>query len=171
MPKTKLQDAVFSIMMAISMVYAMELYNLSMQNGAITYTLLVSALKDLIIMTPIVIIFEKLFVGRLARKCALRIFRPEKDNPFFLTILVSCFTMWMMCPLMSAVATLIFKHPGIQFLPVWIDTVAHNFPMAFFWQLFFAGPLVRFLFRCIFSRSLKAEEQKEQELIQTTIIE
>ena len=30
MPKTKLQDAVFSIMMAISMVYAMELYNISM---------------------------------------------------------------------------------------------------------------------------------------------
>lgn len=169
MPKTKFQDAVFSIMMAITMAYAMGLYNLSMQNGGMSYSLFVSSLKDLVIMAPIVILIEKLIVGRLARKCAFRIFRPQKDNPFLLTILISCFTMWMMCPLMSAVATLLFKHPGTQFFPVWIDTVAHNFPMAFFWQLFFAGPLVRFLFRCIFARSLKAEAQKEQKPEQAVV--
>ncbi len=169
MPKTKLQDAVFSVMMAAAMAYAMEIYNLSLQNGGVSGTLFLSALKDLVIMAPIVILFEKLMVGRLARKCALRIFRPEKDNPFLLTILISCFTMWMMCPLMSAAATLIFKHPGTGFFPVWIDTVAHNFPMAFFWQLFFAGPLVRFLFRCIFSRSLKAQEARERETVQAAV--
>ncbi len=101
MPKTKLQDAVFSVMMAAAMAYAMEIYNLSLQNGGVSGTLFLSALKDLVIMAPIVILFEKLMVGRLARKCALRIFRPEKDNPFLLTILISCFTMWMMCPLMK----------------------------------------------------------------------
>lgn len=157
MPETKLQDIVFSIMMAVTMVYAMELYNLSVQNGSLSYTLMISALKDLIIMTPIVIIFEKLIVGRLARKSALRIFRPGKDNPFFMTLLISCFTIMMMCPLMSAVATIIFKHPGTQFPAIWINTVALNFPMAFFWQLFFAGPLVRFLFRCIFPSCVSKE--------------
>lgn len=35
MPETKLQDIVFSIMMAVTMVYAMELYNLSVQNGSL----------------------------------------------------------------------------------------------------------------------------------------
>ena len=165
MPKTKLQDAVFSIMMATAMAYAMEVYNFSLQNGGGSGALFVSALKDLILMVPIVILLEKLLVGKLAHKCAMKIFRSQKDNPFLLTILISCFTVWIMCPLMSAVATLLFKHPGIQFFPVWIDTTAHNFPMAFFWQLFFAGPIVRFLFRCIFARSLKAQEARERETV------
>lgn len=55
-----------------------------------------------------------------------------------------------MCPLMSLAATLLFKHAGSEFFAVWIETTAFNFPMAFFWQFFFAGPLVRFLFGLFF---------------------
>ncbi len=29
----------------------------------------------------------------------------------------------------------------------WLQTAARNFPMALFWQLFYAGPFVRFVFR------------------------
>lgn len=28
----------------------------------------------------------------------------------------------------------------------WLQTAARNFPMALFWQLFYAGPFVRFVF-------------------------
>ena len=52
-----------------------------------------------------------------------------------------------MCPLMSLAATLLFKHVGVQVIAVWFETTAKNFPMALLWQLFFAGPLVRFVFR------------------------
>ena len=50
-------------------------------------------------------------------------------------------------PLMSLAATILFQHAGRQIIAVWLQTTALNFPMALCWQLFFAGPLVRFLFR------------------------
>lgn len=36
-------------------------------------------------------------------------------------------------------------------IPVWLQTVALNFPMAFFWQICYADPFVRFIFKLIFS--------------------
>ena len=49
-----------------------------------------------------------------------------------------------MCPIMSFWATLIFHKPDLMdFIPSWLTTVAKNFPMAFFWQIMFCGPLVR----------------------------
>ena len=37
-----------------------------------------------------------------------------------------------------------------QIIAKWLQTSALNFPMALCWQVFFAGPFVRFLFRRIF---------------------
>ena len=51
---------------------------------------------------------------------------------------------------MSPVATLLFKNPGKEVIAIWLQTTALNFPMAFFWQIFFAGPLVRKIFGAIF---------------------
>lgn len=51
---------------------------------------------------------------------------------------------------MSLAATILFKNAGNQFVAVWIQTTAMNFPVAFFWQLIYAGPIVRFIFRHIF---------------------
>lgn len=59
-----------------------------------------------------------------------------------------------MCPLMSLAATIIFKNPGVEFVAVWLETTALNFPMALCWQLFFAGPIVRFIFRQLFKKAL-----------------
>ncbi len=52
---------------------------------------------------------------------------------------------------MSFIATILFKDAGINFIPVWLQTVALNFPMAFFWQMCYAGPFVRFIFKLGFS--------------------
>lgn len=59
----------------------------------------------------------------------------------------SAMTVCVMCPAMSLWATVIFQQPGIELVPSWLQTVVCNFPMAFFWQIFFCGPLVRRLFR------------------------
>lgn len=58
---------------------------------------------------------------------------------------------------MSLAATLIFKNAGVEIISVWLETTALNFPMALCRQLFFAGPIVRFIFRHIFRRSLTAD--------------
>ncbi len=75
---------------------------------------------------------------------------PGMDKPIFVTLARASVTVAWMCPIMSFWAALLFKHPGSELIPVWLQTLACNFPMAFFWQIFFCGPLVRFLFRTIF---------------------
>lgn len=49
--------------------------------------------------------------------------------------------------MMSLAATIFFKTGlSVQILPVWLGTTALNMPAALIWQLFEAGPLVRFIF-------------------------
>lgn len=87
-------------------------------------------------------VFEK-----LAIKLAFRIVNPEKDNPFFITLAISCMIVCLMCPTMSLIATLLFANPGSQVVAVWLQKLALNFPMALCWQVFFAGPGVRNFFK------------------------
>ena len=53
------------------------------------------------------------------------------------------------------------KDAGKQFVAVWLQTTAFNFPMAFFWQLIYAGPIVRFIFRHIFPEKENVKEATE----------
>ena len=82
----------------------------------------------------------------------------KTERPFHLILAISAVSVAWMCPLMSLVATLLFKNAGSQIIAVWLETTVLNFPMAFCWQLFFAGPFVRFLFRNIF-REKEAENE------------
>ncbi len=54
------------------------------------------------------------------------------------------------------IATLLFKNPGKEIVAVWLQTTAMNFPMALCWQIFFAGPLARLIFRTIFKKTTSA---------------
>lgn len=163
MPKTKLQEAIFTLLMAFAMTYAMELYNLSLNAHGLHSGLFLEVFHDVFFMALIVILMEKLIAGRLAKKAAFRIVTPGKDHPFLITLSIQCCTVWLMCPLMSLVATLLFKQPGSEFPAVWLQTIALNFPMAFFWQIFFAGPVVRFLFRCLFpEKKISASSQESR---------
>lgn len=66
-------------------------------------------------------------------------------HPFSRILAISVPSVAFMCPLMSLAATILFKDAGNQFVAVWLQTTAFNFPMAFFWQLIYAGPIVRFI--------------------------
>lgn len=53
----------------------------------------------------------------------------------------------VMAQIMSMLAaTILFKNAGVEFVAVWLQTTAMNFPMALCWQIFFAGPFVRNVF-------------------------
>ena len=69
-----------------------------------------------------------------------------------IVLAISAVTVCLMCPSMSA-ATLLFKHAGKDIIAVWAETTALNFPMALCWQIFFAGPLVRKIFRIMFKEA------------------
>lgn len=84
----------------------------------------------------------------LAARLAARLAVP-REWPFTAVLARSAMTVCVMCPAMSLWATVIFQQPGIELVPSWLQTVVCNFPMAFFWQIFFCGPLVRRLFRLL----------------------
>ncbi len=132
--------------MAFVMVYAMICYNIALNVGGMQNFVFLAAFKEMLIMWPIAIALELLFVGKLAQKLAFRFVTPGKDPMIMMILAISAMSVCLMCPLMSLVATILFKNAGKELVAVWIQTTVINFPMALCWQIFFAGPLVRNVF-------------------------
>ena len=153
MPKTLFQEIVMTVMMVFVMVYAMICYNMSLAMGGLSNAVFAGAFKELIIMGPIAFILDFFIVGHLAKMVTFRLFDPKKDNIIFIVLGISICSIWFMCPLMSAAATILFKGGLLQkeFVAKWLQTTAFNYPMATFWQLLFAGPFVRKIFSLIFN--------------------
>ena len=152
MPKNKLQEVIFSLLMVLAMVYAMVCYNIALAQGGLHNAVFLLALRELPIMAPVAFALEVLVVGRLARRMALRLVCVERDPQILVTLAVSSMTVCLMCPLMSLLSVALFQHPGVQLPAAWLQSAALSFPMALCWQLFFAGPAVRFVFRLLFCR-------------------
>lgn len=58
MPKNKLQDVVFTLIMATIMVYGMIVYNVALNTGSVTGKTFVMALHEMPIMVPIAFVLE-----------------------------------------------------------------------------------------------------------------
>ena len=150
MPKNKFQEVIFTIIMVFFMVYAMICYNIVLNTGAMTNQVFLSAFHELVFMGPIAFILDFFIVSKLAFACAARMVDMRNSHPFSKILAISVASVAFMCPLMSLAATILFKNAGSQFIAVWLQTTVMNFPMACFWQLIYAGPIVRFIFRHIF---------------------
>jgi hypothetical protein len=104
---------------------------------------------EMIIMVPVAFVLEFFIVGKIAQKLAFTVMKPT-DRPQFITYAISICICCIMCPIMSLVATILFKDQHT--FGTWIQTWTMNFPMAICWQMFYCGPLVRLIFRAIFRR-------------------
>ena len=147
MPKNKLQDVVLTAIMAVVMVYGMIVYNVALNMGGVSGVTFLAALHELPIMAPIAFVLEFFVVGKMARKLAFTVMRPD-DRPQFITYAISICICCIMCPVMSLIAVILFKET--KSFGVWVQTWAMNFPMAILYQLFYCGPFVRLIFRTIF---------------------
>ena len=108
MPKNKFQDVVFTIIMATVMVYGMVVYNVALNTGGVTGQTFLLALHELPVMVPIAFVLEFFVVGRIARGLAFSVMRPD-DRPQFITYAISICICCIMCPVMSLIATILFK--------------------------------------------------------------
>ncbi|MCI6996469.1 MAG: DUF2798 domain-containing protein [Eubacterium sp.] len=147
MPKNKFQDVVFTIIMATIMVYGMVVYNVALNTGGVTGETFFIAIHELPIMVPIAFVLEFFIVGKIARGLAFSVMKPD-DRQQFVTYAISICICCIMCPIMSLVATILFKEN--KSFGAWIQTWAMNFPMAICYQLFYCGPFVRLIFKIIF---------------------
>ena len=100
------------------------------------------AFHEMIIMWPVVFFLELLVVDSLAHKLAFRFVQPT-DRPIVITLAISCMIVCIMCPCMSLIATVLFKNIDVS---VYFQTTFINFPVALLFQIFYCGPLIRFLF-------------------------
>lgn len=147
MPKNKFQEVVFTAIMATIMVYGMVVYNVALNMGGLSNQTFLIALHELPIMVPIAFILELFIVGKLAAMLAFKVVKPS-DRPQVITYAISICICCLMCPIMSLIATILFKEE--KSFAVWVQTWVFNFPMALLYQLFYCGPFVRFIFRLIF---------------------
>ena len=150
MPKTRFQSIVFALLMVILMVVAMEFYNQGLMDGGLSWEAMERSIHEMKFMIPICFVMSYFIADPIASRITTRNMEENSDR-ILRTVFRAAVTVSMMCPIMSFWATLFFRKPGLsEFIPAWLSTVVMNYPMAFFWQLMFYGPLVRFLFRLLF---------------------
>jgi hypothetical protein len=145
MPTTKIQKVLFGLFMSFMMVFGMEAYNHIIAANSFHFSLLLIPFLELCVLMTTVIALEMLVAGSLAGKLAFRFVNPATDRPFAIILAIQISTVLLMCPMMSFVATLVFKD-GLSgnLFQIWLKTIALNFPMALIWQIAVAGPVVRF---------------------------
>ena len=150
MPKTKFQSIIFTILMVFVMVYCMTVYTISLKFGALSYQVFCLALKEMWLEYLVVFCFIFFIITNTARKLTFRIIEPQSLPPIFTILSMQCFTVCQIVPIITLFATLV--HNGItpDWFCHWIQLAVICFPMALCTQIFFAGPLVRFIFRAIF---------------------
>ena len=154
MPKTLFQKIVFTFIMALFMVYGMIVYNVALNTGGVTNATFVMALHELPIMLPVAFLLEFFVVEKLAIRLAFSFMRPT-DRPQLITFAISLMIVCIMCPVMSLIATLLFKQPSVG---TWVHTFGCNLPAALLWQMLYCGPLVRLIFRTLFRGQLQAAQ-------------
>ena len=151
MPKTLPERIFFTIVMAVIMVYGMIVYNVALNTNGVTNATFVMALHEMPIMVPVAFVLEFFVVEKPATKLAFLFMRPA-DRPQFIIYAISLMIVCIMCPVMSLVATLLFKEPSFG---MWVHTWGCNMPMALCWQMLYCGPLARAIFRLVFRRGEK----------------
>ena len=81
MPKTKLQNVVFTAIMAIFMVYGMIVYNVALNTGGVHGETFLLAFHELYIMAPIAFILEFFVVDKVAHMLAFSFMKPDDRLP------------------------------------------------------------------------------------------
>ncbi len=154
MPKTKFQSVVFTCLMAFCMVYCMTVYTVALKFGVIEYRVFLIAIKEMWLEYIIVFCLIFFIITNTAKKLAFRIVDPSKDKPIFITLVIQCMTVCQIVPVITLIATFIHNGFTAKWFTSWIELAVACFPMALCLQVFYIGPLVRFIFRNLFREQL-----------------
>ena len=166
MPETKSQKLIFALITVIITVPCFVFYCLSIENGGIlnvdpSFALMIIPIEF------VLAYLSEIFIGSpLSIKLALKAIPPKEYKPMIVETAIICATVCIMCPLMSFLATILYKgiFPGLifkdasftlvnfftYFIPNFLQTVVLNFPFALIGQLFFIQPLTRRIFKLVF---------------------
>ena len=180
MPRNQFQRMIFALITVIITVHGYVFYSLYVINGnTLMEVNQAASVLDAIRtqggvymfgrMLPIwaVVLVEfcfaytlEILVGSPASfKLAVRKFPLGTLDPTFFESVIITATVCIMCPAMSFIAAWLYYpyYAGFHIatlLANWLKLVCFNLPFAYFSQMFFIQPAVRFLFRHIFARDI-----------------
>lgn len=147
MPETKFQDFIYTLIMVFVMVYVMVCYNISIHTGGLSNFVFIEAFKELPFMWIVAIILEFFLISKIAHKLAFKALDPKKTPNIIISYGISIIIVTFMCPIMSLIATIFINKPSLDiFIYSWLQSMVLSFPIAMCFQLFYAGPIVRFIF-------------------------
>ncbi|MBB6214302.1 hypothetical protein HNQ80_000371 [Anaerosolibacter carboniphilus] len=155
MPTTNFQRVVFAFLSVIITVHLFVFYNLAIEMGGMSNQVFIASRKVIAIEFVFAFLLQIFAAGPLSLKMAFSVVNPREDKPYVVTTAIICATVSLMCPMMSFMATILYNGITVEFLAQWAQKIVFNFPFAFFSQLFFIQPLVRFLFGVIFKKQLR----------------
>ena len=149
MPKTKVENIVFTAITAWIMVYIMTLYNSVLAMGCFTNASFLIALKGMWIEYIIIFLCAYFISSHIAKYFAFRVVKQD-DRPIFIIFAIQIFTVVSQVALASILG--VYHGYGFtnQFIPNYFSTYCKNFIMALPVQLFIAGPVARLIFRKVF---------------------
>ena len=136
MPKTTVQQIIFGLLMSYFMAIGMEIYNTAINSGvtqlaggfsALSYEVILDALKEASYMGIIVFIISELFGNRIGAGFMMR-HTAQDDPPYFRQLMR---TVAFMCPAMSLAASILFnvilaQRSFIDLPVIWIGTMLKN---------------------------------------------
>jgi len=163
MPTTRLQKIVFAFLTVFITVHCFVFYNLAIAFGEMSNRVFLEARHVIAIEFLFAFLLEIFIAGPLSEKLAFRVVNPAKEKPYVVTTAIICATVGLMCPMMSFVATILYNGITVEFFAQWMQKMVLNFPFAFFSQLFFIQPFVRFLFGRLFKKSLSKQAQMQED--------
>lgn len=153
MPKTKFQDLIFMLLMVVTMVYGMTLYNMALEFG-LHYSTFRQALQDMWPEAAAAFVAQKYVAGPFAKRRVSRHFTMGKDKPLLITLAMAGFTVALMAPIMTLFVAILHNGFVVDVPLFWLPKLAVNFPAALILQIFYAGPFVRCVFRQVFKKQL-----------------
>lgn len=180
MPRNQFQRMVFAFLTVIVTVHAYVFYSLYVVNGnalmsANSADSVIGAINSqggvymfgaflpiwavVLVEFAFAYLLEVLMGSPCSFKLAMKVFDPSSAHPMIFETAIICATVGLMCPAMSFIASLLYYpyYAGfniITLLANWLKLVCFNFPFAFFTQLFFIQPLIRTVFKLIFSKNI-----------------
>ena len=127
------------------MVYVMICYNISLNIGGMSNEVFLMAFGEMKIMWPVAFLLEFFIVDKLAHALAFRIVTPN-DRPIVITLAISAMIICIMCPVMSLIATVLFKNAGSNIICHMVSDHIFQFPS----RIFLADVLLRTMYSFYF---------------------
>lgn len=149
MPKTKFETIIFTAITAFMMVYCMTLYNTVLASSTFTNHTFLIALQSMWIEYVYIFICAYFLSSKIAKHYAFKVVQPT-DRAIAIIVMIQIFTVIAQVAFASILGTYHGFGFDTQFIPHYVITYCKNFILALPLQLFFVGPIARYLFRLTF---------------------